>query len=228
MLGLFCGRASTAPSAMAMLFGVAGTLSMHDTSVNVDLPSFFNSTLAQVLGIFAAALVTRLVRSVGADWSARRIQRATWSELGQMAAAPRGADVDEAYAVRMVDRIALLAPRVVQADPVVRNDTVEGALSDLRSGLDIVALQRARPRLPSVGIGPVMQGVARLFRQRGAGHADAAPQALLSELDGALAGALEAAGGDARAAVTALVGLRRALFPAAAAALSTNFSGVPA
>jgi hypothetical protein len=153
---------------------------------------------------------------------------ATWSELGQMAAAPRGADVDEAYAVRMVDRIALLAPRVVQADPVVRNDTVEGALSDLRSVLDIVALQRARPRLPSVGIGPVMQGVARLFRQRGAGHADAAPQALLSELDGALAGALEAAGGDARAAVTALVGLRRALFPAAPAALSTNVCGVPA
>ena len=107
---------------MAMVFGVAGTLSMHDTTANVDLPAFLNSTLAQVLGIFAAALVTRLVRTVGADWSARRIRRATWSELGAMAAAPRGAGVDEAYAVRMVDRIALLAPRVVQADPVVRND----------------------------------------------------------------------------------------------------------
>ena len=228
LLGLYCARPATAPSAMAMIFGVAGTLSMHDTSANVDLPAFINSTLAQVLGIFAAALVTKLVRTVGADWSAQRIRRATWSELGAMAAAPRGASVDEAYAVRMVDRIALLAPRVAQADPVVRNEAVEGALRDLRSGLDIVALQRARPRLASVGIGAVMQGVARLFRLRGAGDERQAPQTLLAELDGALAGALSDDGADTRAAVTALVGLRRALFPRAPAALSPVATGVPA
>jgi uncharacterized membrane protein YccC len=222
-IGCYCGRAATAPAGMAMLFGIAGTLSMHDTSTNVDLPSFLNSTLAQVLGILAAALVTRLVRTVGADWSAQRLRRATWSELGAMAAAARGASVDEAYAVRMVDRIALLAPRVVQADPVVRNETVEGALRDLRAGVDIVALQRARPRLPAVGIGAVMRGVARLFHQRGAGHAGPAPLTLLTELDGALAQVLaptEIANAEpARAAITALVGLRRALFPAAPAAL---------
>lgn len=236
VLGCYAGRASTAPSGMAMIFGVAGTLSMHDTTTNVDLPAFINSTLAQVLGILCAALVTRLVRSVGADWSAQRIRRATWAELGGMAAAPRGASVDEAYAVRMVDRIALLAPRVVKADAATRNETVEGALRDLRSGLDIVALQRARPRLPSAGIGAVMQGVARLFHLRGAGHADAPSATLLAQLDGALENVLaddtapRAAGrsADARAAVTALVGLRRALFPGAPAALSPVPTGVPA
>ena len=228
LLGLFIARAATAPSAMAMLFGVAGTLSMHDTQAVVDLPAFLNSTLAQVLGIFAAALVTRLVRTVGADWSAQRIRRATWSELGAMADAARGAAVDEAYAVRMVDRIALLAPRVVQADAAVRNETVDGALSDLRSGLDIVALQRARPRLPSLGIGPVMQGVARLFRSRGHGRDDAPPATLLAELDGALQGALGNGGIDGRVAVTALVGLRRTLFPGAPAALAPVATGVPA
>ena len=229
LLGLFCARPATAPSAMAMIFGVAGTLAMHDTSATVELPAFVNSLLAQVLGIYAAALVTRLVRTVGADWSVQRLRRATWRELGAMAARPRGAGVDEAYAVRMVDRIALLAPRVVQADPVVREDTVEGALSDLRSGLDIVALQRVRPHLRSIGIGAVMQGVARLFRRRGAGDADAAPPALLAELDGALSGALrEDDGGDARAAITALVGLRRTLFPHAPAVLAPLPSGVPA
>ena len=128
----------------------------------------------------------------------------------------------------MVDRIALLAPRVVQADPALRNETVEGALRDLRSGLDIVALQRVRGRLPTMGIGAAMRGVARLFRLRGAGNEGQAPQALLGELDGALAGALANAsagdGTDTRAAVTALVGLRRSLFPAAPAALSTGVS----
>ncbi|MCK9687248.1 FUSC family protein [Scleromatobacter humisilvae] len=228
VLGLFIARAATAPSALAMLFGVAGTLSIHDTQATVDLPVFLNSTLAQVLGIFAAALVTRLVRTVGADWSAQRIRRATWNELGAMADAGRGAAVDDAYAVRMVDRIALLAPRVVQADAAVRNDTVEGALSDLRSGLDIVALQRARPRLPSMGIGPVMQGVARLFRSRGQGRDDPPPAALLAELDGALQGALGKDGIDGRVAVTALVGLRRTLFPGAPAALAPVATGASA
>ncbi|HEY8977739.1 MAG TPA: FUSC family protein, partial [Burkholderiaceae bacterium] len=226
LLGLFCARPATAPSAMAMIFGVAGTLAMHDTSATVELPAFVNSLLAQVLGIYAAALVTRLVRTVGADWTAQRIRRATWSELGAMADAPRGAPPDDAYAVRMVDRIALLAPRVAQADPAVRNDTVEGALRDLRSGLDIVALQRARPRLPSMGIGAVLGGVARLFRLRGAGRDGAPPASLLADFDGALARALAGDGRDTRAAVTALVGLRRALFPAAPAALVTPSTGV--
>ncbi len=237
LLGCWCARAATAPAAMATVFGVAGTLALHDTAATVDLPVFLNGTLAQVLGILAAALVTRLVRTVGADWSAQRIRRATWRELGTMAGAARGADVDEAYAVRMVDRIALLAPRVAQADPAVRDETVDGALRDLRAGVDIVALQRARPRLPSAGIGAVMDGVARLFHRRGAGDAGAVPQALLADLDGALAQVLAPAGtahsDPARAAITALVGLRRALFPAAPAALAAPgaaplATGVPA
>jgi hypothetical protein len=111
---------------------------------------------------------------------------------------------------------------------VVRNDTVEGALRDLRSGLDIVALQRARPAMPSVGIGSVMQGVSRLFRLRGAGHEAAPPAALLSDLDLALEGALSQETAASRAAITALVGLRRRLFPAAPAALSPSNTGVPA
>jgi uncharacterized membrane protein YccC len=223
VLGLYMARASSAPGAMAMLMGVAGTLSMHDTAAIVDLPAFINSTLAQVLGIWCAAAVTGLVRTVGADWSAQRIRRATWRELGAMAGASRAADVDAAYAVRMVDRIALLAPRIAQADAAVRDETVEGALRDLRAGLDIAALQHARANLPGIGLGKVMGGVARLFNLRSAGRAEAAPATLLAEVDAALAGALAPAAGErepARAAVTALVGLRRALFPTAPAALA--------
>jgi uncharacterized membrane protein YccC len=234
VLGCLSARPATAGAAMAMIMGIAGTLSMHDTSADVSLPAFINSTLGQVVGILFAALTTRLVRSVGADWSAQRIRRATWHELGTMAAAPREADVDEAYAVRMVDRIALLAPRIVKADALVRNETVEGALRDLRAGVDIVALQRARARLPSCGIGEVMRDVARLFRERGAGREGHAPATLLAELDRVLARALaiRVAAPDpagrrdaARAAVTALVGLRRTLFPGAPSALNP---GVPA
>ncbi|HEX4511402.1 MAG TPA: FUSC family protein, partial [Burkholderiaceae bacterium] len=55
LLGFWIGRASTFAAAMATLFGVAGTLSMHDTATVVDLPGYVNSILAQVLGIGAAA-----------------------------------------------------------------------------------------------------------------------------------------------------------------------------
>eukprot|EP01032_Pedospumella_encystans_P004018 gene4018-4755_t len=83
-LGLYMARPAYFMAAMALLFGVAGTLAMHDTAT-ADIVSFINSMLGQVFGVVAAAFVTRLVRSVGADWSARRIQRATWRELGEMA-----------------------------------------------------------------------------------------------------------------------------------------------
>jgi uncharacterized membrane protein YccC len=39
VLGMFCARPAQAGSAMAMIFGVAGTLSMHDTSADVSLPA---------------------------------------------------------------------------------------------------------------------------------------------------------------------------------------------
>ncbi len=220
VLGALAGRPTTAPKALAMILGVTGTLSMHDTSSSVDLPAFLNSTLAQVLGILAAATVTRLVRSVGADWSAARIRRATWDELAAMAAAARSADVDEAYAVRMVDRIALLAPRVAQAGEVVRNETVEGALRDLRSGVNIVALQRARAQLPSMGIGVFLAALSRRFRDLASGQVAPPSQSLLAQLDAVLAAALAPVPGEARPdaariAITALVGLRRGLFPEA-------------
>jgi hypothetical protein len=58
------------------------------------------------------------------------------------------------------------------------------------------------------------------------------PAALLGELDGALRGALatvhDPEGADTRAAVTALVGLRRTLFPGAPAALGPVANGAPA
>ncbi len=143
LLGCFMARPATGPQALAFLFGVAGTLALHDTA-SADLASFFNSTIAQVLGIVVAARVTRLVRSVGADWSARRIQRAIWRELGEMAtsAPPTSASSNAfaAYAVRMLDRIGLLAPRIAQGGASADLSVADDALRDLRVGADIVAL----------------------------------------------------------------------------------------
>ncbi len=216
VLGAYAGRPASTPAALAMIMGVSGTLALHDTA-SADLPSFINSTLAQVLGIAAAAWVTRLVRSVGTDWSIRRILRATWRDLAAMAAAPAGQAPADAYAARMLDRIALLAPRVAQAGASDAGATARDALRDLRMGTDIAALQHLRGHWPAGWADALLDGMARHFRRHGA---PAATPGLLPQIDRMLAHALRTArptAGAAQGAITALVGLRRNLFPQAPA-----------
>ncbi|KLN54194.1 FUSC family protein [Variovorax paradoxus] len=229
LLGLYMARPAHFMAAMALLFGVAGTLAMHDTA-NADLVSFINSMLGQVIGVVVAARVTRLVRSVGADWSARRIQRATWRELGEMAgAAQRQGAQGDAYAVRMLDRIGLLAPRIAQAGSTIEGVAANDALRDLRMGADIDVLQRVRVQLPPASAAALLGGISQFFRQRGRGRMDAArPANLLPQIDEALSAVLDARrvpSPASRSAVTALVGLRRNLFPDAPPRLAVPGQG---
>jgi uncharacterized membrane protein YccC len=232
LLGLYLPRPTHFMPAMAMIFGVAGTLALHDTASS-DLVSFLNSMIGQIVGVVVAARVTRLVRSVGADWSARRIQRATWRELGDMAASsqPQYAQSD-AYAVRMLDRIGLLAPRIAQAGGTVEGVAANDALRDLRMGADIAVLQRVRAQLPLATSAALLGGISRFFRQRSEGRMNPRPPGLLPQIDEALNAVLEArdtaASSTSRAAVTALVGLRRNLFPDAPPMLGASKQGASA
>lgn len=232
LLGLYLPRPTHFMPAMALIFGVAGTLALHDTASS-DLVSFLNSMIGQIVGVVVAARVTRLVRSVGADWSARRIQRATWRELGDMAASsqPQYAQGD-AYAVRMLDRIGLLAPRIAQAGGTVEGVAANDALRDLRMGADIAVLQRVRAQLPLATSAALLGGISRFFRQRSEGRMNPRPPGLLPQIDEALNAMLEArdtaASSTSRAAVTALVGLRRNLFPDAPPMLGASRQGASA
>ena len=214
VLGCYIPRTTPGNMAMPIVFGVAGALAMHDTA-NADLVSFANSMLAQVLGTIAAAQVTGLVRSVSADWAARRIQHATWRELGDLAAGPSRGAAGDAYAVRMLDRIGLLAPRIAQAAGRGDEGPARDALHDLRTGADIVALQRARAGLPRGAADAVLREIAALFRTRRVLPFAAQPAAVLPRLDSALDALVQAPANDdpQRRALTALVGLRRNLFP---------------
>ncbi|MGN7872333.1 FUSC family protein [Roseateles sp. 22389] len=227
LLGAFIGRPATVGAALPFLFGVMGTLVMHDTA-QADLTSYLNSMSGQLAGIFVAARVTRLMRSVGADWSSRRIQRATWRELDDLARLPRPAGRGQAYLLRMVDRIALLAPRVAQSGGSVPGVPTDDTLRDLRIGADLVALQSVRGQLPALAqrpLGPLLSAIGDWLRARIDGRPgaldglDAPPASLLERLDAALAGLLEAYAGagdlppEAHPAAGALMGLRRNLFP---------------
>lgn len=223
VLGCYLARPLNMMAAMGILLGgLFGTLAMYDTGT-VDMITFVNSMIGQIAGIVAAAVVTALVRTVGVAWAARRIQRANWRELSELAQ-PGASDRQlDAYAVRMLDRIGLLAPRIAQAGGQIDGVADDQALRDLRVGADLASLQRQNIPMESPRIASVLSDIGQFFGQRSAGLAQAQlPEAILTHIDEVLdyAATRPESRPQWRAAVTALVGLRRNLFPAAPAALT--------
>lgn len=214
--GAYIARPATMSKALPFFFGVVSALALHDTA-SANLAGFINATMAQVLGMLVAASTTELMRSIRANWSARRIQRANWRDLEMLAVAPGTRARERACAVRMLDRIGLLGPRLAQAGGTVEGVASTDALHDLRLGVDVAALRKAcRQRLPEAT--GLLKELARWFRAHRAGTTNAEQgRRLLLRIDGMLGSALTTAdrgnSGMARQAIAALVGLRRNLFP---------------
>lgn len=207
--------AMPATYSIGMGIGVNGaTLIALQETYNADFASFANSVIALAIGLGAAALVTALIRSVGAEWSARRLLRAGWSELAD--AARRGAD-RATLAGRMLDRLGLVAPRLASAAPGA-DVAAADLLTELRIGLNIVDLREERANLPPVvrpAIRALLDGLVDWFGRRRARASDQPPVALLAALDRALVSVWREAP-QAENALLQLVGIRRGLFPDAA------------
>lgn len=228
-IGIFVARPKTTLRAMALLFGFGSTLSLHDTGT-ADLASFINGNIGQIAGTAAAVLITQLLRSVGAEWTARRLLRAGWSELAAMAGA-RGPSAARAVAPqnaanRMLDRVGLLAPRLALSR-AAEHRVAADAFQDLRVGDTIAQLQRARPLLQDgeLALRRLLRALSRHFGDLSAGRFNAAGlagargapgPAVLAALDRALRAIVAGPASAARdSAVIALAGLRNSLFPAA-------------
>jgi uncharacterized membrane protein YccC len=214
VLGVLVARPSTFGRALPFVFGICGALALVDTH-NADLVAFTNGILAQILGLATATVITRVFRSVGAGWTARRVLKAGWSELARMGSGERVNSPAE-FSARMVDRIGLLTPRLAQAGASQDLPAVD-ALRDLRVGLNMSLLQSVRARLGrgEAAIKPLMTRLSRHFAQLPAA-AKEGEMRLLEALDNALR-ALCAGPADAaqREALAALTGMRRDLFPRA-------------
>ncbi|CAO3417539.1 FUSC family protein [Azospirillum doebereinerae] len=213
LLGAYVARPATFGQAMALLFGVAGALSLLDTST-ADFASFLNSSIGQIIGIVTALLVTRLCRSVGAAWSARRLLRAGWREVAALADA-RSAPPFGSFENRMLDRVGLLSTRLAQAGP--QDDVaVADAVNDLRVGLNVADLQRVRPMLGGTAeslLGTLLAEVGRHYRGLSTRRLEPPRPGVRRAMDTALAGIAAAPPAPERdRAVVALVSLRRSLF----------------
>jgi uncharacterized membrane protein YccC len=211
VLGVLVARPSTYGRALPFVFSICGALALVDTQ-NADLVSFANGMLAQILGLATATLVTRVFRSVGAGWTARRVLKAGWSELSRLGSGERVTPAE--FSARMVDRVGLLTPRLALAD--ARDLPASDALRDLRVGLNMTLLQAVRDRLGRGGtaLRPLMTRLSRHFARLPAA-ADGEARLLVS-LDNALRAICAGTADESqRTALAALTGIRRDLFPRA-------------
>jgi uncharacterized membrane protein YccC len=205
------------PRAVALLIGFLGALGLQ-ASFSANLPEFMNGNLAQIVGIAIALAATRLLRSVGAGWAARRILRQGWREVAALARRRQMADADQ-WIAAMLDRVGLVNARIALAGPEETVDAYD-ALADMRVGLNIIDLEKvaaATGARRDPVFDPMLDQVATTFERRLA-HADAAPDpALLRSIDSAITQlAAKAPRPFAPRGLAALTGLRRNLFPAAA------------
>lgn len=193
------------------------TLINVQSSYNANIQTFINSALAMILGIGFSVLMTRLFRSVGAEWTARRLVRQGWTTLAE-AAEGRGQQDRHRFAARMLDLLGLLAPRLA-ATPEGSDLASVDMLGEVRVGINILQLRRARLELPERSmhaVDAILGEIAAHYRRQIAAHRPLPGSAELRErLDASLARVGSVDPGKARdEALMGLIGLRYALFPA--------------
>lgn len=177
-----------------------------------DFAVFLNMNLSQFFGVFVAIYVTRTVRSMNADASARRLLKQTWRSLAHLAQG-RTDEQLEAFTSRLVDRIGLLAPRLA----VTKDEELTGidALNELRISMDLSILQDLQGHLPAPSaqlVDELLHTVGEHYTVRSAGGT---PQGehLLPLLDRTIRMLAVYLPPHTSKPLAALVGLRRNLFP---------------
>ncbi|WP_426804613.1 FUSC family protein [Stenotrophomonas sp. SrG] len=214
-LGLLLHRPKTALIGLPLTVNLVALLNVQNT-YSANIQSFINSSVAMFIGIGFAVVMTRLFRSVGAEWTARRLVRQGWTTLAE-AAEGRGQQDRQQFAARMLDLLGLLAPRLA-ATPEGSDIASVDMLTESRIGLNILQLRRARHGLPAASmqaIEAILDDVAAHYRAQVAlRRPQPAPPALQAKLEASLKRVQTVEAGKARdEALMGVLGLRYALFP---------------
>jgi hypothetical protein len=121
-------------------------------------------------------MLTALVRSVGAEWNARRLMRDVWREL---LAIPKNRTQQKRTFLLgvLLDCLELLVPRLVVLRKGNDQATI-GMLQDLRVGANMIELQQNRQALPDavrLAVDNALLGTASHFAARAAARYQVMP-----------------------------------------------------
>jgi uncharacterized membrane protein YccC len=159
------------PVALPVLLTTAATLELQNR-YQIDFANFLNGGIAQVIGLGTAVVVLTLMRSLGADWTVRRLMNAVRRDLARLAAGDSSLD-RRRFEGRMYDRLSGLVPRLaLTSHRPERRNLMRDALAGLRIGLNLLAIRRDRELLPDSAaeiIDTVLVAVRRHFGGSGGG-----------------------------------------------------------
>jgi uncharacterized membrane protein YccC len=210
--GLLLAIPAYAPIGLALAAGFCVEMSLQ-TSYTADLATIINSNSAFVLGAVAGLVVTGLIRVIGTQASARRLMRATYRDLTDLADG-RVRPTRDQWASRMLDRVALLLYRQPRFEPHPQYEFAD-ALEDLRLGVNIIDMRSIAPGMSERGqeaVAAMFAGLAPHFRALARGRVRPLSDDLLQKIDMVI-DEVASCTAATHACVAAIVGLRRTLFP---------------
>jgi uncharacterized membrane protein YccC len=200
-----------APIGLALALGFTVEIGLQ-TSYTADFATILNSNSAFVLGGVAALVVTRLMRVIGTQASARRIIRATYRDLADLT---EGAPVTrDQWMSRTLDRVALLLYRQPRFEARPQHEFAD-ALADLRLGVNVIEMRSLGSEMSDraqEALAAMFAGLAAHFRALARGRGAPLGNDLLQKIDLAI-GEVAACDASTSACVAAVVGLRRTIYP---------------
>lgn len=214
-LGVLIARPSTFLLGMALSANIPTMLTLQSRP-SFDLASFLNTNLSTILGTLMAIGIAAVVRSVGAEWSARRLLKAAWTDIASVARKSQKRD-PQALLYTMLDRLSLMAPRlasIAEGSAVIQADM----LKDMRVGTSVVDLQGYKGLLLAdqrAAVDEVLDAVASFYMERRRRAETKPASSLLQAVDAAIdtVRAPVRSSAAVRKVLMALVGLRHNLFP---------------
>src|SRR5262249_19766331 len=115
VLGYLMTQPKFALQAVSVML-VSTTLIGLQPAYRAAFVTFMTIAIASIAGSVIALILTRLLRVISADLSAQRLVRRGWGDLAALARRPWRQTVPQ-FAMRMLDRLSLLAPRAARAAP---------------------------------------------------------------------------------------------------------------
>jgi uncharacterized membrane protein YccC len=183
-------------------------------SYSPDFAAFANLAVAQVLGVVFAVAMLRLIGTVGVQRTAARLLAAMRRDVAHRAGglSPNR----ERWIGRMVDRLALVTPRLSASSREGAEDQLREAFAYLRTGIVAGDLRGCVGSLPDAEASRLRIILDILTQRYKRPSPPADEQNLLAHLDAALLSMSVSPRPAARNTTVHLVSLRRILFPSAA------------
>lgn len=202
--------------ALALGLGLIGALDLQNR-FSADFSSFANINAASLVGLIAAFLAVRTFRSVTAKRAAKRLIRHGWVDLAILAGAHRPMNRERWVGV-MLDRLGLVVPRLALSGADVETEAGR-SLAALQMGLDLLDLKSSMSNTNdqrSERLEGLVAKLSHAFRSFASGDVELPPEeahALRATIDAELREYCKFDTAIQRTRLTALVGLRRTLFP---------------